>query len=43
MWDRVMSSRDEFREETPQNLTPKFLKDMVVDVMENNKLLKCFK
>ncbi len=43
MWDRVhVSLRGGFKEETPQNLTPKFVKDMVVDVLENNKHVKMF-
>ncbi len=28
--------------ETPQNFTLKFVKDMAVDVMENNKIIKMF-
>lgn len=42
MWDRVMSSRDKSREETPQNLTPKFVEDMVARVLKNNKIVKMF-
>ncbi len=42
MWDKVMSSGNEFREETPQNLTPKFVEDMAIDVLENNKTTEMF-
>ncbi len=42
MWDKVMSSRDGFKEETPQNLTPKFVEDMVARVLKNNKIVKMF-
>ncbi len=37
-----MSLRNKFREETPQNLTPKFVKDMAGDVLENNKTSEMF-
>ncbi len=30
------------REETPHNFTLKFVKDMAVDVMENNKIIEMF-
>jgi hypothetical protein len=42
MWDRMMSLGNEFREETPQNLTPKFVKDMAIDVLESNKTIEMF-
>ncbi len=42
MWDKVMSSRNRFREQTPQNLTPKFVEDMAVDVLETNKITEMF-
>ncbi len=43
VWDKVMSSRDRFKEEKPQNLTPKFVEDMVAEVQENNKITQMFK
>lgn len=39
MWDRVyVSLGNGFKEETPQNLTPKFVEDMVANVLESNKM-----
>jgi hypothetical protein len=32
MRDKVVSLREGSKEKTPQNLTPKFVEDMVVDV-----------
>ncbi len=38
----VMSSRKRSKEETPQNLTPKYVKDMAVKVLEHNKIIQMF-
>jgi hypothetical protein len=35
---KVISLGEGSRGKTPQNLTPKFVEDMVVDVMESNKI-----
>ncbi len=40
MDNRVMSSGKRSKEETPQNLTPKFLKDRAVKVLKHNKTIK---
>ncbi len=37
-----MSSRKRSKEETPQNLTPKYVKDMAVKVLEHNKIIQMF-
>jgi hypothetical protein len=37
MRNKVVSLGEGSREKTPQNLTPKFVEDMVADVMESNK------
>lgn len=42
MIERGMSLEKASKEETPQNLTPKFVEDMVVDVMEHNKSVEMF-
>lgn len=42
MWDKMMSLKDRFKKETPQNLRPKFVEDMVVDVLKSNKLTEMF-
>jgi len=31
------------KEETPQNLTPKSIEELVEEVLGNNKIVKCFK
>jgi hypothetical protein len=45
MRDREMSSEDVFENETPQNLTPKFIEELIEEVLawEITKLHKCFK
>ncbi len=40
--DMGMSSKDDYKEETPQNLTPKFVKEISKDVLENNKIIEMF-
>jgi hypothetical protein len=40
MDNRVMSPGKRSKEETPQNLTPNFLKDRAVKVLEHNKTIK---
>jgi fructose-1,6-bisphosphatase len=42
VWDRVVSSKDESREETSQKFTPKYVEDMVANVLESNKIVKMF-
>ncbi len=39
----MMSSRKRFKEETQQNLTPKYVKDMAIKVLEHNKTIEMFK
>ncbi len=38
----MVSSGEGFREETPQNFTLKFVKDMTIDVMESNIIIEMF-
>jgi hypothetical protein len=38
----VVSSRDGSKEETPYNLTPKFVKVMVANALKNNKIINIF-
>jgi hypothetical protein len=38
MRNKVVSLREGSRGKKPQNLTPKFVEDMVIDVMESNKI-----
>jgi hypothetical protein len=42
MRDKMVSLGEGSREETPHNFTLKFVKDMAVDVMENNKIIEMF-
>ncbi len=42
MRDMGMSSKYGFKEETPQNLTPKFVKELAKEVLGNNKTSKMF-
>jgi hypothetical protein len=42
MRDKMVSSGEGFREETPQNFTLKFVKDMTIDVMESNIIIEMF-
>jgi len=42
VWDRVVSSRDESREETSQNFTPKNVQYMADDVLKSNKIVQMF-
>jgi hypothetical protein len=43
MKDMGMSLKDTSKEETPQNLTLKFVEEMVEDVLESNKIIEMFK
>jgi hypothetical protein len=38
-----MSLKDISKKDTPQSLTPKSVEEMVEDVLESNKIVKCFK
>jgi predicted house-cleaning noncanonical NTP pyrophosphatase (MazG superfamily) len=40
--DKVMSSRNASNEETPQNLTPKFVEELVEEVLGNNRTIEMF-
>ncbi len=42
MRDMGMSLEDAFKEETPQNLTPKFIKELTEEVLGNNKTAQMF-
>jgi hypothetical protein len=42
MRDKVVSSREGSKEETPQNLTPRFVDDLTIEVMEGNKTIEMF-
>jgi hypothetical protein len=42
MKDKVISSSKGFKEETPQNLTPIFVEDLAIEIMEGNKNIKMF-
>ncbi len=42
MRDMGMSWEDAFKEETPQNLMPKFVKELAKEVLGNNKTAKKF-
>jgi hypothetical protein len=42
VWDRVVSSKDESREETSQNFTPKNVQHMANDVLKSNKIVQMF-
>lgn len=42
MKDKVISSSKGFKEETPQNLTPRFVEDFVVKIMQGNKNVEIF-
>ncbi len=42
MRDRGMSSKDAFKEKTPHNLTPKFVKELAKEVLGNNKIVEMF-
>jgi hypothetical protein len=35
-------SKDAFKEETPRNFMPKFVKELVEEVLGNNKIAKMF-
>jgi hypothetical protein len=37
MKDKVVSSREGSKEETPQNVTPIFIVDLIIKIMEGNK------
>jgi hypothetical protein len=41
--NRVMSLGKRSKEETPQNLTPKSIKDMAAKVLKHNKTIEMFK
>jgi hypothetical protein len=43
MKDKVVSSREGSKEETPQNVTPIFIVDLIIKIMEGNKTWRCFK
>jgi hypothetical protein len=38
----MVSLGEGFKEETPDNFTLKYVKDMAVDVMESNEIIKMF-
>jgi hypothetical protein len=40
--DNVISSSKGFKEETPQNLTPIFVEDLAIEIMEGNKNIEMF-
>jgi hypothetical protein len=42
MRDKVVSSREGSKEETPQNRTPRFVDDLTIEIMEGNKTIKMF-
>jgi hypothetical protein len=42
MRDMGMSSKDARKEKTPQNLTPKFVEELVEEVLSNNKTIEMF-
>jgi hypothetical protein len=42
MKDKVISSGKGFKEETPQNLTPIFVEDLAIEIMESNKNIEMF-
>jgi hypothetical protein len=42
MKDKVISSSKGFEEETPQNLTPRSMEDLAIEIMEGNKNVKMF-
>jgi hypothetical protein len=42
MKDEVVSSREGSKEETPQNLTPIFVDDPTIEIMEGNKTIEMF-
>jgi len=42
MKDNVISSSKGFKEETPQNLTPIFVEDLAIEIMEGNKNIEMF-
>jgi hypothetical protein len=42
MRGKVVSSREGSKEETPQNLTPRFVDDLTIEVMEGNETIEMF-
>lgn len=42
MKDKVVSSREGSKEETPQNLTPIFVNDLTTEIMQGNKTIEMF-
>jgi hypothetical protein len=42
MRDKGMSSKDTSKEETPHNLTPKYVEELAEEVLGNNKTVEMF-
>jgi hypothetical protein len=43
MRERGLSSKGVFKEETPQNLTPKFVKEQAKEVLGSKKTIEMFR
>ncbi len=42
MKDKAISLKDASKEETPQNLTPKYIEELAKEVLSNNKTIEMF-
>jgi hypothetical protein len=42
MKDKVISLGKVFKEETPQNFTPRFVEDLAIEILEGNKNVEMF-